>query len=183
MKLDSRIPSGPIEKKWDEHRFQMKLVNPANKRKYEVIVIGTGLAGGAVRPVGSKTVDVDHYQGFPVSPDGKWVAVVDDTGAFGLQAVDRGEWTPVPWLGRGTLPIRWTSDGRGLFVYRPDEVPARVMRVDLQKRTVQPWHSFAPPDITGVHIFPAVRLSADGRTCVYSYARFLTVLYRATGLK
>lgn len=47
MKLDSRIPSGPIEKKWDQCRFDMKLVNPANKRKYTVIVVGTGLAGGA----------------------------------------------------------------------------------------------------------------------------------------
>jgi succinate dehydrogenase / fumarate reductase, flavoprotein subunit len=47
MKLESRIPSGPIEKKWDNCRFDMKLVNPANKRKYSVIVVGTGLAGGA----------------------------------------------------------------------------------------------------------------------------------------
>ncbi len=47
MKLDSKIPSGPIEKKWDKHRFEMKLVNPANKRKYHVIVVGSGLAGGA----------------------------------------------------------------------------------------------------------------------------------------
>jgi len=47
MNLDSRIPSGPIEKKWDNCRFGMKLVNPANKRKYTVIVVGTGLAGGS----------------------------------------------------------------------------------------------------------------------------------------
>jgi succinate dehydrogenase / fumarate reductase, flavoprotein subunit len=47
MELRSRIPSGPIEQKWDKHRFEMKLVNPANKRKYTVIVVGTGLAGGA----------------------------------------------------------------------------------------------------------------------------------------
>jgi succinate dehydrogenase / fumarate reductase flavoprotein subunit len=45
--LDARIPSGPIEQKWDRHRFDMKLVNPANKRKYSIIVVGTGLAGGA----------------------------------------------------------------------------------------------------------------------------------------
>jgi len=44
-KLDAKIPAGPIEKKWDQHRFEMKLVNPANRRKYEVIVVGTGLAG------------------------------------------------------------------------------------------------------------------------------------------
>jgi succinate dehydrogenase flavoprotein subunit len=47
MELRSRTPSGPIQEKWDRHRFEMKLVNPANKRKYEVIVVGTGLAGGA----------------------------------------------------------------------------------------------------------------------------------------
>ncbi|MBN8725885.1 MAG: fumarate reductase/succinate dehydrogenase flavoprotein subunit [Acidobacteria bacterium] len=47
MKLDAKIPSGPIEKKWDKHRFDMKLVNPANKRKYTVIVVGSGLAGGS----------------------------------------------------------------------------------------------------------------------------------------
>src|SRR5579884_1574228 len=47
MKLDSRSPSGPIEARWDRARFEMKLVNPANKRKYTVIVVGSGLAGGS----------------------------------------------------------------------------------------------------------------------------------------
>jgi succinate dehydrogenase / fumarate reductase, flavoprotein subunit len=45
--LDSKIPDGPIESKWEKHRFEMKLVNPANKRKYTVIVVGTGLGGAA----------------------------------------------------------------------------------------------------------------------------------------
>ncbi len=47
MELRSNVPEGPIEKKWDKHRFEMKLVNPANKRKYSVIVVGTGLAGAS----------------------------------------------------------------------------------------------------------------------------------------
>ena len=47
MELDARIPSGALSEKWDKHRFALKLVNPANKRKYEVIVVGTGLAGGS----------------------------------------------------------------------------------------------------------------------------------------
>src|SRR5918996_2528602 len=47
MELRSRIPAGPIAEKWDRHRFEMKLVNPANKRKYTIIVVGSGLAGGA----------------------------------------------------------------------------------------------------------------------------------------
>ena len=47
MKLDAHIPSGPMAQKWDKHRFDLKLVNPANKRKYEVIVVGSGLAGAS----------------------------------------------------------------------------------------------------------------------------------------
>jgi len=47
MKLDARIPPGPIEKKWDEARFSMKLVNPANKRRHHLIVVGSGLAGAS----------------------------------------------------------------------------------------------------------------------------------------
>jgi succinate dehydrogenase / fumarate reductase flavoprotein subunit len=47
MELNPRIPSGPIENAWDKARFEMKLVNPANKRKYEIIVVGSGLAGGS----------------------------------------------------------------------------------------------------------------------------------------
>src|SRR3982751_4234538 len=47
MALDSKIPAGPIAQKWDKHKFDLKLVNPANKRKFDVIVIGTGLAGAS----------------------------------------------------------------------------------------------------------------------------------------
>jgi len=47
MKLDAKIPDGPIEQKWDSHKFKLKLVNPANKRKFNVLVVGSGLAGAA----------------------------------------------------------------------------------------------------------------------------------------
>jgi succinate dehydrogenase flavoprotein subunit len=45
--LDSKVPSGPIEQKWDKHRFEMKLVNPSNKRKHTVLIVGSGLAGAS----------------------------------------------------------------------------------------------------------------------------------------
>ena len=45
--MDSKIPSGPIQEKWSKHKFEMKLVNPANKRKHTIIVVGTGLAGAS----------------------------------------------------------------------------------------------------------------------------------------
>jgi succinate dehydrogenase / fumarate reductase flavoprotein subunit len=47
MRLDSRVPSGPLADKWDRHRFESKLVNPANRRRHRVIVVGTGLAGAS----------------------------------------------------------------------------------------------------------------------------------------
>lgn len=47
MKLDSKIPSGPLASKWERHKFDIKLVNPSNKRKFTIIVVGTGLAGGS----------------------------------------------------------------------------------------------------------------------------------------
>ena len=47
MQLDSKVPDGPLAEKWDTHKFNLKLVNPANKRKYTIIVVGTGLAGGS----------------------------------------------------------------------------------------------------------------------------------------
>jgi succinate dehydrogenase / fumarate reductase flavoprotein subunit len=45
--LDGQVPAGPIEEKWDQHKFDMKLINPANKRRYHVLVVGSGLAGAA----------------------------------------------------------------------------------------------------------------------------------------
>src|SRR5450759_4982778 len=47
MELDARVPAGPIETKWEKHQFEMKLVNPANKRRYRILVVGSGLAGAA----------------------------------------------------------------------------------------------------------------------------------------
>jgi len=47
MSLDSKIPEGPLAEKWTKHKFNLKLVNPANKRKYDIIVVGTGLAGAS----------------------------------------------------------------------------------------------------------------------------------------
>ncbi|MGI8546641.1 MAG: FAD-dependent oxidoreductase, partial [Gemmatimonadaceae bacterium] len=47
MQLDSKIPSGPLEHKWEQHQFDVKLVNPSNKRRYTIIVVGSGLAGAS----------------------------------------------------------------------------------------------------------------------------------------
>ncbi len=62
MILDSKIPEGPIEDRWDNHRFDIKLVNPANKRKFKIIVVGTGLAGAsAAASFGELGYNVDAF--------------------------------------------------------------------------------------------------------------------------
>jgi len=62
MKLDSKIPAGPVNEKWDQHKNSIKLVNPANKRKFTVIVVGTGLAGAsAAASLGELGYNVKAY--------------------------------------------------------------------------------------------------------------------------
>jgi succinate dehydrogenase / fumarate reductase flavoprotein subunit len=62
MELNARVPDGPIEALWDRHRFEMKLVNPANKRKHRVIVVGSGLAGAsAAATLGELGYEVDCF--------------------------------------------------------------------------------------------------------------------------
>src|SRR5450631_3727932 len=62
MDLRSQVPEGQLEKKWDRHRFEMKLVNPANKRKFTVIVVGSGLAGaGAAASMGELGYNVKSF--------------------------------------------------------------------------------------------------------------------------
>ncbi len=60
--LDSRIPSGPIEQKWEQCRFEMKLVNPANRRKHSIIIVGSGLAGAAAAAtLGQQGYDIQCF--------------------------------------------------------------------------------------------------------------------------
>src|SRR5438105_12888515 len=62
MELDSKAPAGPIETRWERHRFNLKLVNPANKRKYTIIVVGSGLAGAsAASTLGELGYNVDCF--------------------------------------------------------------------------------------------------------------------------
>src|SRR5258708_35371622 len=66
--LDGKIPPGPIEQKWDRCRFDMKLVNPANRRRHTILVVGSGLAGAAAAaPLGQQGYRV-HCFSFPDPP-------------------------------------------------------------------------------------------------------------------
>ena len=62
LRLDSKVPAGPIEDKWSNHKFSMRLVNPSNKRKFKIIIVGTGLAGAsAAATLGELGYDVEAF--------------------------------------------------------------------------------------------------------------------------
>jgi succinate dehydrogenase / fumarate reductase flavoprotein subunit len=65
MELNANIPDGPIAEKWDRHRFELKLVNPANKRKHNVIVVGTGLAGASAA---ATMAELGYHVDWPTAP-------------------------------------------------------------------------------------------------------------------
>jgi Tol biopolymer transport system component len=116
-----------------------------------------------------------------VSPDGKLVAAVAPDRRTVLYPLDGGEPKAIPGIEPEEVVIRWTADGRGLYVVRFDRMPATVYRMDLATGRREAVHSFAPPDAAGViNVGPAL-LSADGKSYVYSYRRILDDLYVVTG--
>ncbi len=100
-----------------------------------------------------------------------------------LYPIDGGE----PKVAAGVEPeevvIRWTADGRGLFVARFTSMPVTVYRVDLATGRREPVRAFAPSDAAGVLNIGPVLLSADGESYVYSYRRILDDLYVVTGAR
>ena len=88
----------------------------------------------------------------------------------------------IPNLTSADVVIRWTSDGRALYVYKQD-VQARVEVLDLATGRRTPWKQLAPADPAGVGSLSSVLIAPDGKSYVYSYSRLTEDLYLAEGLK
>ena len=119
----------------------------------------------------------------PVSPDGKSFAATGPDRRTAIYPIEPGEPRPVPGMEPDDIVLRWTRDGRGLFVYRPSAPPLRVDVVDPQtgKRTL--WKELRPPDPSGVEQVGPIVMTRDESAYAYSYRRSLDDLYLATGLK
>ena len=141
------------------------------------------LETGRTRALTPAGILLDDYPGFPVSPDGARVAAVLPDGRLAVFPTDGGEGRPIPALPSGMAPVGWTADGRRLFVYRLDEAPARVFRVDPVTGEKELWRELGLSDPAGIHGFPSLRIAADGSAYAYSYARFLSELYVVEGLE
>jgi eukaryotic-like serine/threonine-protein kinase len=131
----------------------------------------------AISPEGVSTL------GNGVSPDGKLVAAIAPDGRIMLYSPDGGEPKAVPGIEPGEVCIRWTADGRGLYVADFKDMPVTVYRLDLATGRREPIRSLAPSDAAGVLNVGPVLVSADGKSYVYSYRRILDDLYVVTGAR
>ncbi len=138
------------------------------------------LAGGKPRAITPEGVSTPA---FSISPDGRFVAGIGPDQKGYLYPVAGGEPGLIPGLASGEEPIRWSADGRSLYIYRPGELPAKIHRLDLATGQRTLFKQLMPSDPAGVnHIGPIV-LTPDGKTYVYGYHRTLSDLYLAEGLK
>jgi hypothetical protein len=118
-----------------------------------------------------------------VSPDGRFVAGWGPLGPA-LFAVDGGDSRPFPGILDREEPLRWTEDGKAIFVRSPAELYPRVFRVAIPTGARTFVKELVPPDPAGLVVVGVrVRMSADGRSYAYGYTRTLSELFVATGLK
>jgi dipeptidyl aminopeptidase/acylaminoacyl peptidase len=138
--------------------------------------------GGAVRPVGPEGVLLVSYSSL-ISPDGRRVPIVQGDKTVALLPLDGGDPTPIPGLAPGELPCGWDTDGKSLFVYRPGQLPAKVELLDLATGARRAWKELMPRDPAGVNFIRPPHITRDGTAYAYSYARTLSRLFVARGLK
>jgi len=163
----------------DGRRLLLHLRQPntgASLAVYEIVA-------GTVKPVPLPAGFEGSAANQAVSPDGRRIAAVDSSGRIWLLAVGGGEAAKIPGEFRGETLIGWTQEGRHLFLYRIGDVPGRVFRLDIESGRTELWKELRPEDLAGVVRIHPVCVTPDGRSWAYSYARVLSSLYIADGLK
>ncbi|HET7451886.1 MAG TPA: protein kinase [Thermoanaerobaculia bacterium] len=128
--------------------------------------------------------DYDAWIGeMPISPDGKRIAVQKNTGIAEIFPIDGGASRAVAGWEDGDVVIRWAEDGHSLFVFKRNELPARVFKLDVETGKRTPWLELMPADPAGVTRIPTIVMTPDGRTYAYNFRRELSDLYRIRGVK
>ena len=158
------------------------------------LVVNLNLPDGRTRivsiaPDGSdvRQLAPDGFDNFigehPLSPDGKWIDSQRGGDAGTLFPTD-GSLRPreVPSFEPGDVVIRWSGDGNALFVFKRNELPARVDRLEIATGARTPWLELMPADPAGVTRISSVQMTADGHTYAYNVARQLSDLYLIRGV-
>jgi serine/threonine protein kinase/Tol biopolymer transport system component len=136
------------------------------------------LTGGNARPITGPGVRASK-----VSPDSKAVVMIK-AGKLYLHSLDSGSETVVGSVERGDTVMRWSSDGRYLFLERSEleNRSAKILRMDVHTGRSETWRELKSPEQAAV-IFGLARISGDGKSYAFSYQRDLATLYLVRGLK
>jgi hypothetical protein len=147
--------------------------------KTGIFVVGPdGREPRRIAPEGYELVAV----GNALSPDGLLVVARSPDNQIVLCPVDGGQPRPVPGLAGLFVPVQWAADGKGFYVFRMGEIPARVEKIDVESGRAMLWKELAPPDIAGVSV-RAVAMTPDGRYYAYSCQQYLNTLYLVENLE
>jgi len=181
------VPTGPGESRFlniEGVYFESLGWFPDSKR-----VVFTGNEPG--HPVRTWMYDLDSdkatpltdegTRGGPVSPDGLWLAT---TGAHKLSVAPIAGGAPrvISQLQNGEGVVRWSGDGRYLFLRQPEGDSTQISRLEVASGHKEPWHTVKVPE-PGAQFIGALALSADGKTCAFSFQHDLANLYLVKGLK
>ncbi len=137
------------------------------------------LAGGKPYPITPQLAGVFTL---PLSPDDQWVAAVNAAYELMLYPINGGTPRRVLAAPARDTPIGWTADGRGLFLTRMDEFPARIYRMSLSSGKQEVWKEIMPADPVGITAVNPIQVTADGKSYAYTYLRAISELYLAQGL-
>jgi DNA-binding winged helix-turn-helix (wHTH) protein/Tol biopolymer transport system component len=157
----------------DGKRFLFEGYEPGRARRIWV----QSVTGGKPMPITPEGT-IGHH----VSPDGKLLVAVDSGRSFWLYPIDGGQPTPILGIKPEEDTIRWSGDGRYLFVV-DDRIPASVHRVEVSTGRRHLVYTLAPSDTAGLWNIWPVLITPDGGSYVYSDYRILSDLYLATGLR
>jgi eukaryotic-like serine/threonine-protein kinase len=181
------LPTGPGESrvlKVEGVHFESLAWFPDSKR-----IVVTGNAAG--RPVRAWTYDLDSEKATPltaegtragpVSPDGLWFVVADPR-RLSLAPVGTGAPRTITELTNGEAVMRWSIDGRYLFLQQPEGETIKISRLDVATGRKEPWQTLKVPE-PGAEFVGALALSADGKACAFTFQHDLANLYLVKGLK
>lgn len=181
------LPTGPGESRFlkvDGVHFESLAWFPDSKR-----IVFTGNESG--RPVRTWTYDLDSEKatpltaegtrGGPVSPDGRWF-VIADSHRLSLAPVGSGASRTITELTLGEMVMRWSSDGRFLFLQHPEGETIKISRLDVATGHKEPWQTLKVPE-PGAEFIGVLALSADGKACAFTFQHDLANLYLVKGLK
>ena len=161
----------------DGRRVLMAANLAGGERRLYVQEIPAGKPG-AISPPGFS------WSGHPISADGKWVVGFRDWSEdLFLFSTEGAAARPIPNT-KKLDPVRWSSDGRSLFVADSGTIPARIHRLDVQTGSRTLWRELAPPEALNVIRLNTPAMTPDGRVYAYSYSRAATSdLFVVEGLR